>query len=103
VFGLRTELCLVIGRVVLVCGHLAGSIHVSEGFCNEVFVVCTIWILASVLLLSGNSEIGGRKKLVGGAREFPEGSIAIVSTEAGFTSITMMGKIHPIATDIVQS
>jgi hypothetical protein len=55
------------------------------------------------LLLSGNSEIGGRKKLVGGAREFPEGSIAIVSTEARFTSITMMGKIHPIPTDIVQS
>lgn len=48
-------------------------------------VVCTILILAAVLLSLGSSVICGKKKLLGGAREFPEGIAVIESIpEAGW-------------------
>jgi hypothetical protein len=57
--------------------------------------------LAAVLLWLGNSAIGGKKKLLGGAREFPEGIMIIkFIPEAGFTGITMIGKIHPVPTEV---
>lgn len=59
--------------------------------------VCTIWILAAVLLSLGSSAIGGRKKLLGGAREFPEGIVVIeFIPEAGLTGITLTGKINSV-------
>jgi hypothetical protein len=48
--------------------------------------------------------MGGKKKFLGGAREFPEGIVVIeFIPEARFTGITMMGKIHPVPTAIFHS
>lgn len=64
-------------------------------------VVRTIWILAAVLLSSDSLAIGGKKKLLDGAREFPEGIIVVeFIPEAGFTGITITGKIHSVPTKV---